>query len=489
MTSTPYNPTRALELLRAGTQNPAASFREGQEEAIRHIVEGRGRLFVMEKTKRRSFSHGPGLHRKQLKMNAISDNTKAILLLTAPLIVSKKAEPAKILTLKEYNLLAKSLRDIDLQPCDLLGAEAATIFPILPPALDRANLESLLQRGFLLGQALAEWQRRSLWVASRADPTYPKRLKTKLREQSPPILYGYGEPSLLETGGLAVVGSRNVSDPLKTYTESIGALAAEAGITIVSGAARGIDSSAMGGALENGGCVVGVMADSLGRAALAKSNREAIQEGRLALISAYDPAAGFNVGHAMQRNKAIYALAHAGLVVSSDFNKGGTWTGAIEQLEKLRYAPVFVRNGEEAGKGAAALIQRGGKPWPEPQTAEALVTTLQNAALDNPKQAKQAELFLGVNETPQTYAGEAEKAGSEKQEKVETGSRTPAERLMQAVAEILRELLAEPKDADEIAGLLQVSKAQTTTWLKQLVEDGQIEKLTKPVRYKTPSHE
>lgn len=50
MSTTLYNPTRALELLRAGTQNPAANFRDGQEAAIRHIVEGRGRLLVVEKT-------------------------------------------------------------------------------------------------------------------------------------------------------------------------------------------------------------------------------------------------------------------------------------------------------------------------------------------------------------------------------------------------------------------------------------------------------
>lgn len=46
----PYNPTRALELLRLGTQNPAAVFRDGQEEAIRHVVDGRGRLLVVQKT-------------------------------------------------------------------------------------------------------------------------------------------------------------------------------------------------------------------------------------------------------------------------------------------------------------------------------------------------------------------------------------------------------------------------------------------------------
>ncbi|NBB79283.1 MAG: DEAD/DEAH box helicase [Verrucomicrobia bacterium] len=50
MSISSYYPTRALELLRAGTQNPKAEFRDGQEAAIRHIVEGRGRLLVVEKT-------------------------------------------------------------------------------------------------------------------------------------------------------------------------------------------------------------------------------------------------------------------------------------------------------------------------------------------------------------------------------------------------------------------------------------------------------
>jgi len=46
----PYNPTRALELLRLGTQNPAAAFRDGQEAAIRHVVDGVGRLLVVQRT-------------------------------------------------------------------------------------------------------------------------------------------------------------------------------------------------------------------------------------------------------------------------------------------------------------------------------------------------------------------------------------------------------------------------------------------------------
>ena len=45
-----YNAQHALDLLRLGSGLPDARFREGQEDAIRHIVEGRGRLLVVQKT-------------------------------------------------------------------------------------------------------------------------------------------------------------------------------------------------------------------------------------------------------------------------------------------------------------------------------------------------------------------------------------------------------------------------------------------------------
>jgi len=45
-----YNPDRALQLLRLGSGLPQAEFREGQDEAIRHVVEGKGRLLVVQRT-------------------------------------------------------------------------------------------------------------------------------------------------------------------------------------------------------------------------------------------------------------------------------------------------------------------------------------------------------------------------------------------------------------------------------------------------------
>src|SRR5258708_39962463 len=113
-------------------------------------------------------------------------------------------------------------------------------------------------------------------------------MKSRVREDAPPILYGCGDPALLETGGLAVVGSRHVDEEIIHYTEHVGRLSADAQRTIVSGGAKGIDRAAMFGALEAGGRVVGVMADSLERAALSRDNREPLMDRRLVLVSPYD---------------------------------------------------------------------------------------------------------------------------------------------------------------------------------------------------------
>ena len=140
-----------------------------------------------------------------------------------------------------------------------------------------------------------------------------------------------------------MIGSRNATPELLAYTERIVQLAANAQQTVISGGARGIDQASMRGALETGGTVVGILADSLERAVLNREYRSPLMEGQLALVSSYDPMAGFNVDNAMQRNKLIYALADAALVISYDYQKGGTWTGAAEQLTTLRLVPVFVR--------------------------------------------------------------------------------------------------------------------------------------------------
>ena len=77
----------------------------------------------------------------------------------------------------------------------------------------------------------------------------------------------------------------------------------------------------------------------------------------------------------MARNKLIYAVADAALVVQSDLGKGGTWAGAVEQLDKFRWVPVFVRLGQDPSPGMTALQRKGAIPWPDPATVKFVRST------------------------------------------------------------------------------------------------------------------
>jgi predicted Rossmann fold nucleotide-binding protein DprA/Smf involved in DNA uptake len=430
---------------------------------------------------------------------SLSPDTQAILLLTAPLIAGRGEPSADPLTQTEYKRLVRFLRERNRQPSDLLGAEAQELIGERQHLIESDRLKQLLARGFLLSQAVERWQARAIWVVSSADAAYPGRLRMRLKDDAPPVLYGCGEASILDTGGLAVVGSRQVDEVLVAYTEDIGQLAARAHCTVVSGGARGLDQSAMSGALEAGGKTIGVLADSLERAALNREHRTFLMEGQLVLISPFDPSAGFNVGHAMRRNKLIYALADAALVVNSDYEKGGTWAGALEQLEKLQFVPVYVRSNGETSDGIKALRHKGALPWPNPETPEALADVL--VADVSQSRPEQNELFSSVPEGSQDAReirqGPLADNAPSLQARVELSSTaagdsslhvsaesasTPAAELFAKVRELLGQMKTPRTDA-EIAADLQVSKSQAKEWLQRLVKEGVLKKYTKPVRY------
>jgi DNA processing protein len=321
-----------------------------------------------------------------------------------------------------------------------------------------------------------------------------------LKDDRPAVLYGCGDRAILDRGGLAVVGSRDVDDALVEYTESIGRLTAKARKTLVSGGARGIDQAAMRGALEAGGMVSGVLADSLERSAMNREHRRLLMEGQLVLVSPYDPGAGFNVGNAMQRNKLIYALADAALVVNSDFAKGGTWTGAVEQLDKLKLVPVFVRSTGGASTALTALLNKGAFPWPNPEDADGLVEALAVAPSTTQGSALPSQLTLMADDDPSTDAPvspvvpatpvvlsttpmpespEVAIALATPAASPVPAERNPADDLYDAAKQSILSVLKAPKTIGELVDALRITEGQLRLWLGTLVQEGTIRKTRK----------
>ena len=324
----------------------------------------------------------------------ISDNTKAILMLTGQLVRGGGRGDTKPLTAAEYNRLAQWLYKAGKEPADLLSIERHEELHDPPADIDPVRVGTLLKQWMAVGLALEFWQKRSIWVMSRADSAYPARLKKKLREQAPALLYGCGSPDLLHKGGLAVVGSRNAGERALACARHFGRLAGEAGRTVISGGARGIDRAAMDAALEAGGPVVGVLADGLEKAVLNQEHREPLKDGRLTLVSPFDPSVAFESWNAMARNKVIYALGDLGLVVDAAYGKGGTWSGAVEQLEKFNSVPVYIFKEGETEDGIRGLLDKGALPWPNPSTPEGMAAVLAGSRVPDTKAPSSSTLRL-----------------------------------------------------------------------------------------------
>jgi predicted Rossmann fold nucleotide-binding protein DprA/Smf involved in DNA uptake len=116
-------------------------------------------------------------------------------------------------------------------------------------------------------------------------------------------------------------------------------------------------------ALESEGTATGVLADSLLRVAMSAKYRAGLMKKNLVLISPFNPEAGFDAGNAMARNRYIYCLADAGVVVTTSKESGGTWNGAIENL-KRGWVPLWIMENAAPDSGNTALARQGARWLP-----------------------------------------------------------------------------------------------------------------------------
>lgn len=229
--------------------------------------------------------------------------------------------------------------------------------------LSAERVSALLERGTQVAMWLEKWSNAGMWIAHWDDAEYPPVLREKLRRQAPVLLYGFGNPLLLQQGGLAIVGSRHTTEELLDVARRVANRCAQQSWTVISGGAKGVDRAAMLGALEEGGTCVGVLAADLARIATSYTLREYLLADKLCLVSPYHPQSGFTAGNAMGRNKVIYTLAQFALVVACEKQKGGTWAGALENL-RARWTPLFVYTGEGAPEANSLLIKEGASAFP-----------------------------------------------------------------------------------------------------------------------------
>ena len=217
--------------------------------------------------------------------------------------------------------------------------------------------KTLLERSSSLAFELENLSKYGIKIVTRASALFPKRIMKLLGQQSPPLFYYAGDLNLLNYKYIGFVGSRDVQDGDIKKLKQLVKNAISKGYGVVSGGAKGVDSIATEESLFNGGIAIEFLSESMIKKIKNHNISKFIRDKRLLLLSAVKPDAGFNTGNAMQRNKYIYTQSLATVVIKSNYNQGGTWSGAFENLKK-RWVKEFCLENDKC-LGNKELIKKG----------------------------------------------------------------------------------------------------------------------------------
>ena len=200
-------------------------------------------------------------------------------------------------------------------------------------------------------------------VIPRNNISYPARLRNRLGNSAPPVLFCAGNTALLLKRSISLVGARNLSNSGYDFAVEAGLQIVKQGYVYCSGGARGADSVGFEQAIRHGDAVL-FLPDSLKAAVRSQKYADALKSGHLLLVTEQGIDLNFNAARALSRNRLIHAVSDIVLVAESRPYTGGTWSGTTENL-KHGWSEVFVYQDDSAeslNAGARALIERGAEP-------------------------------------------------------------------------------------------------------------------------------
>jgi DNA processing protein len=209
--------------------------------------------------------------------------------------------------------------------------------------------------------ALRAWLAHSTHeVLAWDDPDYPQRL---LRLADPPlVLFLVGRRDLLNRPALAIVGSRNATPGGKETARAFAQALGEAGLTIVSGMALGIDGAAHEGALDTAASTIAVIGTGPDRVYPARHRALAHAiAARGAMLSEFPPGMPPLPQNFPQRNRVISGIALGVLVVEATLSSGSLITARLagDQGREVFAIPGSIHS--PFARGCHRLIREGAK--------------------------------------------------------------------------------------------------------------------------------
>lgn len=188
-------------------------------------------------------------------------------------------------------------------------------------------------------QVLEHVVKANIEVITTEDKAYPEELNQLLDQNAPPLLFAIGNRELLKTKMVAVVGAREVTDTGAAIADECATVYADNGATIVSGGADGVDSVAHQAALQSGADTIVILPQGLLTYDPPDIIKEAIQNGKALLLSAFSPYASWQRHAAVTRNAYISALSELICVIEPQKTGGSIRTArcAIEQGKRVLF--------------------------------------------------------------------------------------------------------------------------------------------------------
>ena len=212
-----------------------------------------------------------------------------------------------------------------------------------------------------LGAELARIEEFGANVITQESPSYPESLR---QIHSPPIvLYVWGEIQPRDHHAIGVIGARRTTHYGMESAKKLSYQLAYAGLTIISGLARGIDTAAHHGAIAAKGRTIAVIGSGL-LDIYPPENRalaEKIRNGNGAVVSEFSMEIKPDRQTFPMRNRIISGWSHGILVVEAGLNSGAliTATQAIEQGRSVYAVPGHIN--APSAMGSNRLIQQGAK--------------------------------------------------------------------------------------------------------------------------------
>jgi DNA processing protein len=281
---------------------------------------------------------------------------------------------------------------------DLEAAWRGSQSDLAEAGLDKRALESLeaARTGIDLDTLVEDVERAGFQTLCWDDAGYPRRLREI--DNPPPLLFVRGELTTADDWAVAIVGTRKASTYGKEVAHELATSLAAAGVTVVSGFARGIDATAHLAALEAGGRTLAVLGSGLDK--LYPAEHAALAErlvGQGALISDYPLGTPPEATNFPPRNRIISGLTLGTIVVEAAAESGALITTefAMEQGREVFAVPgnIFNRNSQGPNK----LIQLGAKMV---TSAEDVLEELNLKMASHQAEARaQLSLFDGADET------------------------------------------------------------------------------------------